>query len=128
MMIFAAGSGAGRRIRPLATALALCSSLLFGGCASDFAFEDAVPQPSADGTYGGPRDTGQYPNLNVPQKGATSQFTPSDVSAKTSELNGARTGLEAQPADVAGFSADAVRLRQVGEKRPAQVLKDIEGQ
>jgi hypothetical protein len=127
MMKSGAGSEADRRVGRIA-AVALSSLLLLGGCASDFAMEDAVPHPSADGTSGGPRDTGQYPNLNISQKAATAQLTNTEVTAKTQELNTARTALQAKPADTSGANADAARLRQVGQKHSEQVLKDIEGQ
>jgi hypothetical protein len=127
MMKSGAGSEADRRVGRIA-AVALSSFLLLGGCASDFTIEDAVPHPSADGTYGGPRDTGRYPNLNIPRKAATLQLTNTEVTAKTQELNAARTTLQAKPANTSGANADAARLRQVGQKHSEQVLKDIEGQ
>jgi hypothetical protein len=128
MMKSGAGSEADRRVRPLVAALALSSFLMLGACASDFAIEDAVPHPAANGTYGGPRDTGQYPNLNIRQKGATAQLTDAEVAAKTKELDSAKASLGAKPADTSGADADVARMRQVGKEHNEQVLKEIEGQ
>ena len=122
-----AGSEADRRVRPLAVALAFSSMMLLGACASDFAIEDAVPHPAPDGTYGGPRDTGQYPNLNIPQKAATSQLTDAQVAAKKKELDAAKARVEGRPANAAGISTDAATLREAGKAQSEQ-LKDIEGQ
>jgi hypothetical protein len=127
MMKSGAGSEADRRVRPLAVALAFSSMMLLGACASDFAMEDAVPHPAADGTYGGPRDTGQYPNLNIPQKAATSQLTDAQVAAKKKELDAAKARVEGRPANAAGISTDAATLRKAGKAQSEQ-LKDIEGQ
>jgi hypothetical protein len=128
MMKSGAGSEADRRVRPFVAAVALLSLLALGACASDFAIEDAVPHPSADGTYGGPRDTGQYPNLNVRRQGATSQLTDAQVTTKTKELDAAKAGADARPADTSGISADAARMHQAGKAQNEDVLKDIEGQ
>jgi hypothetical protein len=127
MMKSGAGSEADRRVRPLVAALALSSFLMLGACASDFAIEDAVPHPAADGTYGGPRDTGKYPNLNIPQKGATSQLTDAEVAAKTRELDAAKSRAGARPANASGVAADAARMRQAA-KQQGEDLKGIEGQ
>lgn|SRR6185312_1060052 len=127
MMKHGAGSEADRRVRPLVAALAFSSFLMLGACASDFAIEDAVPHPAADGTYGGPRDTGKFPNLNVPQKAATSQLTDAQVAAKTKELDAAKSRAGGQPADTSGMTADSAKMRQAS-KAQGEDLKDIEGQ
>jgi hypothetical protein len=133
MMKSGAGSEADRRVGPVvinllaAIAVLSCFALL-GGCASDFAIEDAVPHPAADGTYGGPRDTGQYPNLNIRQKGATSQLTDAQVTAKTKELDSAKARLAATPANTSGANADIAAMRQAGKAHNEEVLKEIEGQ
>jgi hypothetical protein len=133
MMKSGAGNGADRRVGPavinlFAAITVLFSLMLLDGCASNFAIEDAVPHPAADGTYGGPRDTGQYPNLNIRQKGATSQLTDAEVAANTKELNGAKTRLGAGPAATSDASADIAGMRQAGKAHNEQVLKEIEGQ
>lgn len=128
-----AGNGADRRVGPAVTNLlaamaVLSSCMMLGGCASNFAIEDAVPHPAADGTYGGPRDTGAYPNLNIRQKAATTQLTDAQVADKTKELDSAKARLAAQPAQTAGADADIIRMRQAGKAHNEQVLKEIEGQ
>ena len=126
-MISGSDKGGDRRIRPIAAAAVLSFAMLLGACASDFAIEDAVPHPAADGTYGGPRDTGKYPNLNIPQKGATSQLTDAEVAAKTKELDAAKQRAGAQPGNASGVAADAASMRQAG-KAQGDDLKGIEGQ
>lgn len=128
-----AGNEADRRVGPavinlLAAIAALSSLMLLGGCASNFAIEDAVPHPAADGTYGGPRDTGEYPNLNIRQEAATTQLTDTQVAAKTKELDSAKARLGARPVRTAGADAEIVRMRQAGKAHNEQVLKEIEGQ
>jgi hypothetical protein len=127
MMKSGAGSEADRRVRPMAAVVLSTFLLLLGGCASDFAIEDAVPHQKADGTYGRARDSGQYPNLNVKPEAATSQLTDTEVATKTRELDTAKARLEARPADTSGMGADAARMRQAG-KTQSDDLKDIEGQ
>jgi hypothetical protein len=121
------GSEADRRVRRLA-GIALASFLLLGGCASDFAIEDAVPHPAADGTYGGPRDTGQFPNLNIRRKAATSQLTDAQVAANKKQLDAAKASANAHPSSTAGMNADTATMRQAGKQQSDEVLKDIEGQ
>jgi hypothetical protein len=133
MMKPGAGSEAGRRggqagINRLAAIGVVLSVTLLGGCASNFAIEDAVPHPAADGTYGGPRDTGEYPNLNIRQEAATTQLTDTQVAAKTKELDSAKARLGARPTQTVGADADIVRMRQAGKAHNEQVLKEIEGQ
>jgi hypothetical protein len=100
--------------------------LLLCGCAGGFTYEDAVPKPAADGTYGGPRDTGRYPNTNIVPKAQTSQFTSEEEQQNRQELDTARSAADAEPADTAPVSADEARLRQVGRTHAKDVLKDIE--
>lgn len=127
-MAFAGGKRVDRRAWPVAAILAALCMPLLSTCASDATIEDAVPHAAADGTYGGPRDTGQYPNLNIPQKAATSQFTTAQVTAKTKELDAAKTQAAARPADASAVTADAARMRALGKSNANDVLKDIEGQ
>lgn len=127
-MTFGGVKGANRRALPVAfITAALCASLLTA-CASDNAIEDAVPHAAGDGVYGGPRDTGKFPNLNIAQKAETTQFTPAEVTAKTNELDAAKSQLAAQPADTTVTGADAAGMRQLGKSNAQDVLKDIEGQ
>ncbi len=127
-MTFGGVKGANRRALPVAVLTAALCVPLLTACASDNAIEDVVPHAASDGIYGGPRDTGKFPNLNIPQKGETSQFTTAEVTAKTKELDAAKTQLAAKPVATTATSADAAHMRQLGKSNAQDVLKDIEAQ
>lgn len=84
-----------RIVRPLVTPLVAGTfALLAAGCSTTMTDLDAVaPLPAAEqarrfGT--GPVDTGTYPNLNVPPKVATRQFSPEEAQAKHAQLAAAQ--------------------------------------
>jgi hypothetical protein len=115
--------------------LLLAAALALAGCASD-PVESAVPTAAeaklAGDTGSTPpsvlSDSGQYPNLNIPRKAETSQFTPQQQSQKTSELVAARTQANAQPGDATAASADSATLKTLGQQHAADALKEIESQ
>jgi hypothetical protein len=118
----------------------LASSLLAGtvalsACASD-TIDDAVPHAAGSApsrgeppvsTSLGAQQTGQYPNLNLPRKGATAQFTAAEQQQKLSELAAARQANEtvATP-NPASTNADQAALSKLGQTEPQTVLKQIE--
>lgn len=115
--------------------LLLAAALALAACASD-PIESAVPTAAEaklahDAGAAPPSvlpDTGHYPNLNIPRKGETSQFTAAEQSQKTGELVAARTQADAQPGDAAAASADSATLKTIGQKHAADALKEIEGE
>lgn len=145
------GPDVDRRFSPV-LGLILAVGLL-GGCAS-VAIEDAVPQSAlatastetsaeietadeatadeAPGQVGvtAPvlRDTGQFPNLNVPRKGAAEQLSAGETSARKGELRRSASGQSQAAKGQTIQAADAERLRRLGATHAEHVLKEIEGE
>ncbi len=113
--------------------LAGAAMLALAGCAG-VSIEEAVPagaqsSPSATTVGTGPsapRQTGEFPNLNVVPKPATDQFTETEASATTSEL---RLAQERARRTVQSLSApgEGERLRVLGNTHGDAVLGEIEG-
>jgi hypothetical protein len=98
---------------------------LLSACASGTTDDAALPH-AADATQAA-RGTGQFPNLNLPRKGATAQFTATEQQQKTSELATLRQANETVAApDPASTSADQSALSKLGQTEPQSVLKEIE--
>lgn len=82
----------------------------------------------APGRRGAPTDTGTFPNLNVPQHAAASQFTADEKEAKLARL----TALQQKQNPGAGDSAsdaEAARKRlKASVDDQEETLKVIEGE
>ncbi|MVA97595.1 hypothetical protein GN330_10100 [Nitratireductor sp. CAU 1489] len=99
--------------------------------------EDAVPAGALDGGPTAPidgvsppvlRNTGRYPNLNVPRQGAANQFSAGETNAKKGELRRSASG-QAQIAKEPGIApSELERLRELGETHGKDTLKKIEGE
>ncbi len=106
----------------------LCSGvgLLFvvaaAGCTSTN-IEAAAPQ---SGTVVGPKDTGSYPNLNIPRQQAAEQFTDADKSAKLAQLQADQATSSQEVADTSG-APDAAQLDNLAKTHASDTLKQIEG-
>jgi hypothetical protein len=106
--------------------------LALAGCAG-VSIDDAVPagaqsSPSATTVGTGPsapRQTGEFPNLNVVPKPATEQFTEAEASATTSEL---RLAQERARRTVQSLSApgEGERLRVLGNTHGDKAIVEIE--
>lgn len=72
------------------------------------------------------RNTGTFPNLNVPPKVAAEQLTPEQKTAKLGQLETEKQRLTAQTAG-ARPTADAAALKKLGETHGQDALKSIEG-
>lgn len=121
----------------LVLAASLAGMALLSACASG-TIDDAVPH-AANATSSqvagappvstslGAQGTGQFPNLNLPRKGATAQFTAAEQQQKLSELAAARQANEtvATP-NPAATNADQATLSKLGQTEPQTVLKQIE--
>ena len=91
--------------------------------ATDGVQETAAPvAPSA----GRPRDTRQFPNINVVPKGETAQISPAQRAAAVAELNAARQVQKAAGATAGAGSA--AELRQLGRDHARRALNDIESE
>ena len=93
---------------------AAASSLAADGVAG------APPQPS-----NGPRNTGTFPNLNIPPQAAAEQISAEQKAARFSELNAARSGQKAPPGS-AGNEASKLRLRKLAASHATEALEEIE--
>ncbi|HEY6631755.1 MAG TPA: hypothetical protein VIZ90_09905 [Rhizobiaceae bacterium] len=104
-------------------AAALVAALAVGAC-SGTTIEDV---PAAAGRSGGPVDTGTFPNLNVPQRAATAQFTNEERDAKLAQLRAKQQSQDIGGAPVESPEARRKRL-QVSQDEQSETLKVIEGQ
>ncbi len=99
--------------------------------------EDAVPAGALDNGPTAPidgvsppalRNTGRYPNLNVPRQGAVNQLSPGEASAKKGEVRRSASG-QAEIAQQPGIApSELERLRKLGETHGEDTLKKIEGE
>ncbi len=115
-----------RSFFPGAGMAALAIALLAAACTTSPVEEVSV----APGRRGAPSDTGTYPNLNIPQQAATSQFTADEKEAKLARL----TALQQRqnPGAVATTppdEAEAARKRlKASVDEQEKTLKVIEGE
>jgi len=99
--------------------IALLATLALVGCQSA-RLDELAPLP-------GVRNTGTTPDLNVPQKAETDQFTDADRAAKTSELAAARASQQGAAQPGPAPAATAASLRRASQLQ-AETLKEIEGE
>lgn len=93
------------------------AALVAAGCASS-TIDDAVPTA-------GVKNTGQFPNLNIPPEVAASQLTEEEKQAKMAALKGAQE-QQAATAATATAETDEAELRKLAETHAAAALKAIE--
>lgn len=111
------GTGSIRRMAVL-TGL-LCGLLPAGGCTSDNA---NGPTPVA--TAQGPKDTGSYPNLNIPPQVAAKQLTKEETAAKLAQL---KADQQAQLSKGGGAKAtNPTGLNTLARTHGDDTLKQIE--
>jgi hypothetical protein len=115
--------GKGEGFFPGIGAAALAAALAVAAC-SNTTNEDV---PVAAGRSGGPVDTGTFPNLNIPQQAATTQFTDEERDAKLAELRARQQTQDPGAAPVESAEARRKRL-QVLQDEQADTLKVIEGE
>ncbi len=87
--------------------------IALGGCTST-SLEDALP---------GVRNTGTYPNLNIPQRAETGQLTDEEAAARLAVLQGQLNEQKAQPSDP---RSEADRLRIIKETHAEKAIEEIE--
>lgn len=90
------------------------------------AVTDEKPNEVAGETQGAPRQTGQYPNLNIVPTAAAPQLTAAEKNAKLAELEAARKQA-VQGASGVPVSNDA-KLKKLAKTHAEKVLKQIEGE
>jgi hypothetical protein len=92
--------------------IAGCSSANTGG-----------PVPMAENA--GPKDTGTFPNLNIPPKVANKQFTEAERNAKLAQLKADESAQGAK--SDGGAVTNQAALTDLAKKHGPQTLKQIEG-
>lgn len=127
--------------RPIAAGM-LTALAALAGCAGGAVMEDAVPTAAdgraarvaasgpvlPDGAFSGPKDTGTYPNLNLPVRAATEQMTPAEVSSTRGELSATRNRVRSAGRGDTATPAELAQLRRIGATHAAETLKAIEGE
>jgi len=114
------------RVRPVAWAVLLAAlPLAASGCTTA---EPAPPLTSYDqaaiNAGRGPRDTGTYPNLNVPQRAAATQFSGDERDVKLAALR----AEQRRQAPAGGETPEERRRRLLRlTEEQEQTLREIEG-
>jgi uncharacterized protein YceK len=93
--------------------LALPVLLAVAGCTS-VSLDDAVP---------GARNSGVYPNLNIPPQAETTQLTDEEAAARLAALQGQRASQKAQPG---GQASEVERLKRLKQTHAEETLEEIE--
>ena len=103
-----------------ATALLVAAA----GCTSTSTrIEDAAPQSA---TVTGPKDTGSYPNLNIPPQQAAAQFTDADKNAKLAALQADQAAANTAAGSRTG-APDSAELDRLAKTHASDTLKQIDG-
>ncbi|WP_168247333.1 MULTISPECIES: hypothetical protein [unclassified Mesorhizobium] len=113
--------GAGSICRIAIAAAMLGAPLLGGGCTSTSA-NSAAPTALTEG----PKDTGSYPNLNIPPQVAAKQLSKEETAAKLGEL---KAEQQAQVAKGGGAkpAPNTAALNTLARTHGDEALKQIEG-
>ena len=115
-------SGTGRFCRTAAAMVLLSTGgalLATVGCTSSNT-ESATPVAGVEG----PKDTGSYPNLNIPPQVAAQQLTPDERNAKLAQL---KADQQAQSGKGGGATtADPAALTSLAKNHGDDTLKQIE--
>ncbi|WP_176478394.1 hypothetical protein [Mesorhizobium sp. M3A.F.Ca.ET.201.01.1.1] len=110
----------GSLCRMAMTAALLCALMPAGGCTSDSGSRQA-----AVAGVEGPKDTGTYPNLNIPPRAAAKQLTKEETAANLAQLKADQQaqlskGGRAKP-------ANQTDLNTLAKTHGDDALKQIEG-
>ena len=116
--------GKGEGFFPGIIGAAALAAALAGAACSNTTNEDV---PVAEGRSGGPVDTGTFPNLNIPQRAATTQFTDEERDAKLAQLRARQQTQDPGGTPVESPEARRKRL-QVLQDEQSETLKVIEGE
>jgi len=105
----------------IAAAMALLGGTLLaaGGCASSNT-DNTTPVAITDG----PKDTGSYPNLNIPPQVAAKQLTPEETKAKLAQLKGDQQAQLGKSGGTGGSNPAA--LNSLAKTHGDDTLKQIE--
>lgn len=87
--------------------------------------EAGAADDAAQAARSGPRDSGTFPDLNVPPGSAAEPLTPGQTAARLRALRAAQRRQAAEAGTVAGPS-DAERLRTLARRHAEEALEEIE--
>jgi len=104
--------------------LAVVAAALLAGCATSPVEEAAL----APGRSGSPTETGSFPNLNIPQQAATTQFTEDEKQAKLSRLTALQQKQNPGGADAAAAAEAQRKKLKIAADGQDDTLKVIEGE
>ena len=88
----------------------------------------AAPATAAAIEAAGPKDTGTFPNLNIPPKVAADQITDAEKTAQTTELRATQQGAATTAAGLGQGMTDPALLRKIAAQHAADALKKIKAQ
>lgn len=91
----------------------LMMPVLMAACSS-VSIEDAVP---------GARNTGSYPNINIPSQAATQQLTDEEATSRLAALQSQREQQNSQDATQA---SEVERLRKLQRSHALEAIEEIE--
>jgi hypothetical protein len=111
--------GAGSIGRLAVVAALLCAPLLTGGCSST-----SMNSPGPTGAAEGPKDTGSYPNLNIPPQAAAKQLTKEETAANLAQLKADQQGQRAKGGGAKPVNQAA--LNSLAKTHGEDTLKQIE--
>ncbi|WP_189476185.1 hypothetical protein [Mesorhizobium sp. M2A.F.Ca.ET.043.05.1.1] len=92
-----------------------------GGCTST-GTNNAAPTAVTEG----PKDTGSYPNLNIPPQVAAKQFTKEETAANLARLKAEQQAQAAKGGSVKA-PANSAALKTLAKTHGGDTLKQIEG-
>jgi hypothetical protein len=118
-------------------AAAIAAICLAPGCATSTT-DDGTSSPAIASTEptpatvtevqlssGEPKNTGTFPNLNIPPQAAAKQISSQQKASRLAELRAAQTGQKAPPG-AAGTSASKARLKKLATSHATVALEEIE--
>ncbi len=90
---------------------------------------DAVPVPTASSAMPvAPRNTGTYPNLNIPPRTAAPQMSDEEASSTKQELIQTRAGHKVAGGNGSPGADDLRKLREIGRRQSADTVGQAEAE
>ncbi len=113
--------------RNLVLALVCAIAPVVSSCASD-TIDTAVPAASSAqaSALSAPKDTGQYPNINIVPTGETAQLSDSETAATRATLENDALVQQRRGESPEAYLARLRKLQQLGSTHAAATLRAIE--
>jgi hypothetical protein len=123
-MTYSVGQTAFSPFKAFCRAAVVIALLAPAGCAGGNAAKGGS-QASSTVELQGPKDTGAFPNLNIPPKSAAPQLTSDQTKTKLAELKADQSGQSSPGATPS--PSDAATLSTLAKTHAGDTLKSIEG-